>query len=355
MPIQRRWQRVILLTVLGYEGLGSLVGGSCLVATPDGRSMKMPVSLMHGTFSDFLIPGVILFALGVLNVAAFVAVLRRRRHDWIAAGLALGGLAIWFFVEIAILRELHWLHVMWGFPVILGLVAAVPLLPFQPAVMRDTWLVCGVVSTLLYLAMNIIVPLQWTGYSSASQTVSELSARGAPTRPLWVAMAIFYTVLVAAFGWGVRMAAGESRRLRIAGTLIAIYGSLGIVWVFAPMHLRPVLAAGGGTMSDTVHIALAVTTEILYLLALAFAAAALGRSFRVYSLGTLALLVAFAIPVFRESPRVGANQSTPLIGVWERLDIGVVLLWLAVLAIALLVRAHAGERRPPAHALAQPA
>ena len=73
---QRRWQRITLLTVLGYEGLGSLTGGALLVAGPDGRTMDMPVRLMHGTFTDFLIPGIILFGLGLLNVAAFFAVLR---------------------------------------------------------------------------------------------------------------------------------------------------------------------------------------------------------------------------------------------------------------------------------------
>ncbi len=118
---QRTWQRVTLLTILGYEGAGALLGGTLLVAKPDGRYMDIPVSVMHGTFSDFLIPGLILFALGLLNVAAFVGVLRRRRWDWLGAGVALGGLAVWFFVEIVILRELHWLHVMWGFPVLLGI------------------------------------------------------------------------------------------------------------------------------------------------------------------------------------------------------------------------------------------
>src|SRR6185436_7952968 len=54
---QRTWQRVILLIVLGYEGLGGLAGGGLLVAKPDGSLMEMPVALMHGTFSDFLIPG----------------------------------------------------------------------------------------------------------------------------------------------------------------------------------------------------------------------------------------------------------------------------------------------------------
>ena len=64
--------------MLGYEGLGSLLGGALLVAGPDGRFMDMPVGLMHGTFADFLIPGTILLGLGLLNVAAFFAILRRR-------------------------------------------------------------------------------------------------------------------------------------------------------------------------------------------------------------------------------------------------------------------------------------
>lgn len=126
---QRKWQRITLLTVLGLEAAGALLGGSLLVAKPDGRYMDMPVSMMHGTFPDFLIPGVILFGLGLLNVAAFIGVLRRSRWDWIGAGLALGGMAVWFVVEIAIIRGVHWAQALWGFPVILGALVVVPLLP----------------------------------------------------------------------------------------------------------------------------------------------------------------------------------------------------------------------------------
>lgn len=352
---QRLWQRIILLVVLGYEGLGALAGGSLLVARPDGRLMEMPVGIMHGAFQDFLIPGIILFGLGVLNVVTFFVVLRKSRFDWLAAGLATGGLAIWFLVEIVILRELHWLHAMWGLPVILGGVVALPLLPFRRASVRDFWLSCGIASSLLYVAMNVVVAGQWPGYSSASQTVSELSAVGAPTRPLWVILALVYTLLVTGFGWGVRMAAGENRRLRVAGVLIAIYGALGILWIFAPMHQREVLAAGGGTIKDTMHIALAVATQVLYLLALGFTAAALGTAFRRYSIATVLVLLAFGVQTFREAPSVGANQPTPLIGVWERINIGVFLAWMIVLAIVLLARSHATSRRAPLHALAQPA
>jgi len=353
---QRRWQRIILLIVLACEGLGSLTGGALLVARPDGRYMDMPVEIMHGTFADFLIPGIILFGLGLLNVVAFFAVLRRRPTDWMWAGLALGGLAIWFLVEIIILRELHWLHVMWGFPVILGLTMAIPLLPFRTDAIRDAWLICGPISSLLYVAMNVIVPTRWPEYSPAAQTVSELSAVAAPTRPLWVVLGLLYTLLVVAFGWGVRMAAGDDRRLRVAGILIAVYGALGIVWPFAPMHQREVLAAGGGSFSDTLHVALGVATEVIYLLALGFAAAALGTAFRLYSIATFFIVLLFGVQMIREAPAIGTNGPTPLIGVWERINIGVFLIWMTVLAVALLVRGHAKDRRrTPVRALAQPA
>jgi hypothetical protein len=345
MATQRKWQRIILLAVLIYEGLGGLVGGSLLMARPDGRLMDMPVGIMHGTFADFLIPGAILFALGGLGVGAFLAVLRRNRADWIWAGLSIGGWAVWFFVEIVILRELHWLHVMWGFPVLLGGVAAVPLLPFRPATMRDAWLVCGIVSSLLYVALNVITVMQWPAYDWVSQVPSELSAVGAPTRPLWVVMGMLYTVLVTAFGWGVRMSGGENRKLRVVGVLIAAYGALGLVWPFAPMHLREALAAGGGDFRDTLHVVLAAVTVTLYLLALGIAAAALGRGFRIYSAVSFIALLAFAALTFGEAPDVAKNLPTPHIGLWERASIAVFLLWVIVLAVARLYSPSNQARR----------
>jgi hypothetical protein len=343
--MQKAWQRFVLLLVLGYEGLGALAGGALLLAGPDGHYMKIPATVMHGAFPDFVIPGALLLALGGLSLIAFYGVLRRRRWDWLGAGLALGGWAVWFFVEIVVVDELVWLHAMWGLPVLFGMAAAVPLLPLPAATLRDLWLACGILSSLLYVAMNVVVPARWPAYDSASQTVSELSAVGAPTRPLWVVMGLVYTLLVTAFGRGVRMAAGADRRLSIAGLLIAVYGALGVVWPFAPMHLRPVLAAGGATFADTMHLALGVATELIYLLALGFAAAALGRAFRLYSLATFGVLLGFGVMTFREARAVGADLPTPLIGVWERINIGVFLLWVIVLALVLLARGQARAAR----------
>jgi hypothetical protein len=201
---------------------------------------------------------------------------------------------------------------------------------------RKSLLVCGILSSLLYVAMTIFVAMQWEGYSSASQTISELSAIDAPTRSLWAVPGAIYTVLVTAFGWGVWKSPGRNRALRIAGGLIVAYGSFGVLWPFAPMHLRETLAAGGGTLSDTMHLVLASVTVLLMLLAISFAAAAFGARFRVYSIATLVILVAFGALTFLDAPRLAANLPTPWMGVWERINVGVFLLWVVVLATTLL-------------------
>jgi hypothetical protein len=202
--------------------------------------------------------------------------------------------------------------------------------------LRKTLLVCGILSSMLYVAMTVVVAMQWEGYSSTSQTISELSAIGAPTRPVWVRLGAIYTVLVTAFGWGIWRSAGRNRALRIVGSLILAYGLLGVLWPLAPMHLRAVLAAGGGTWTDTLHLVLASVTVLLMLLAIVCAASAFGKPFRRYCIATLAILVAFGALTFVDAPRLAANLPTPWMGVWERINLGVFLLWVAVLAVALL-------------------
>jgi len=201
-------------------------------------------------------------------------------------------------------------------------------------------LVGGIASSLLYVAMNVFVPMQWEGYSSVSQTVSELSAVGAPTRPLWVSLAIVYSGLGAAFGWAVWSMAGRNRRFRMLGGLIVVNALIGLAW--PPMHQREVLAAGGGTLTDTLHIVWTVVTNVLFMFQIGLAAALFGTRFRFYSITTMVMLVVFGVLTGMDAPRLEANLPTPWIGVWERIGIGVFMLWFAVLA-AVLLRAKDAE------------
>lgn len=179
----------------------------------------------------------------------------------------------------------------------------------EPMVFRSALLMCGALASLLYAAMNIYFPMQWDAYSSFSQTVSELSAVGAPTRPLWIVLGGVYALLLAAFGYGVWQSAQRNRPLRVVGGLLFANGIFSLAW--PPMHQREVLAIG-------------------------FGAAAFGKRFRFYSVATLVVLLAFGVLTGLDGANVAANLPTPLIGVWERINIGAFLLWVVVLANALL-------------------
>ncbi len=340
---RRPGHRFLLLLILGYEGAGALLGGILLVADPDGHLMDMPVRILHGVFVDFLVPGIILLALGLLSSAAFVMVFRRKAAGPILAVAVLSAFVVWFSVEIAILRELHWLHFMWGLPVYLGFIGVIPMVAHGPDGVRKVLLLCGMLSSALYVVMTSAIPLLWPMYNSASQTISEISAVGAPTRPIWVWLGMLYTILVVAFGMGVVKSAGGRRALKAAGILLMVYGALGVLWPFAPMHLRETLAAGGGDVRDVMHIALGGFTELIYLLALGFAAAASGKAFRIYSAATFLVLMVFGILMSADASGIALNRPTPLLGVWERINIGIFLAWMVLLA-AVLLRSESSDR-----------
>ena len=203
-------------------------------------------------------------------------------------------------------------------------------------------LLCGIASSVLYGLM--IWTIRYEGYSLLSQAPSELTAIGAPTRALWAQLGWIYTALLTAFGFGLWKSAGPNREVRVVSGLILAYASLGFLWPFAEMHQREVLAAGGGTLSDSLHVVLAAVTVLLMFAAIAVAATAFGKRFRVYSIATIVVLLAFGLLTFAEAPRLQANLPTPWMGLWERINISVFLLWAVVLAALLLQTGTAQEK-----------
>jgi len=202
--------------------------------------------------------------------------------------------------------------------------------------LQTLFLFCGILSSLLYVSLNIVAVMLYKGYSPVSQTVSELSAIGTPTRSLWVSLVTLYSMLVIAFGLGVWKSAADSRRLRVVAIMLIADAVIGFFW--PPMHQREVLAAGGKTITDTLHIIFTAVTVPLMMLAIGFGAAALGRKFRIFSIITLLILIVAGILTSIDGPKIEANLPTPFIGVWERINIGVYMLWVVVLAIILLRR-----------------
>lgn len=342
-PKQTLYERVILLSVIAYEALGCLSGGAMLTIAPDGSLMKMPVELMRGTFTDFLIPGIILLGLGILNTIAFFTVLRRSRTDWVWTSLALGGLIIWFWVEIIVIQEFHWLHAMWGLPVILGAIAAVPLFPGKT---ERRLLFCGIISSLWFIASDLIASNLWAEYSFTGQAFSELTAIEAPTRSFLVHVSgIPYNLLLIAFATGVWKISAYFRRkarLRIITVLILAHVVSGFCGgSLFPMHSRG--EAEEMTMTDTRHIIFTAIEVSSMLLVLFLSLPLFNKRFRNYTLFTIALLVLGGGIAALYAPAVAANMPTPGLGIIERLNIYGFMIWLIVFAWVLRAETNTGE------------
>jgi len=184
--------------------------------------------------------------------------------------------------------------------------------------------------------MNIFVPYGFNGYNSASMTVSELSAIGAPTRTIWVLLGILYSLMFGVFSLGVRQSSANNKALRKTSVLLIMYTVANLVWPFFPMHQRAALAAGESSFSDTMHLVMAGVTVLIMVSAMGFSALAFGLKFKVYALASIVTQLCFGILTSIEAPGVDRNLPTPTIGIWERINIGVFLLWVAVLSVVLL-------------------
>jgi CubicO group peptidase (beta-lactamase class C family) len=204
------------------------------------------------------------------------------------------------------------------------------------SLLRQALLLCGILAALLYVTTDVVGGIRYPGYSFYSQAVSELMAIGAPSERFVDPLFITYGLLLGGFGVGVlREGRHRSRALRTTGALLMAQAVLGFTGpTLFEMHQR-----GAGIPSgDLPHIVLTALLVLLTLLAIAFGAFALGKRFRIYSMATLLAMIAFGVITAPYGARLAAGQPTPGLGLFERADIYSSLLWVAVLAIALLHR-----------------
>jgi hypothetical protein len=201
-------------------------------------------------------------------------------------------------------------------------------------VARKALLVCGIASSLLYVVATMLGAMQWPGYSTIDQSVSELIGINATSAPFVVPLYFIYSLLIYAFGLGVWMSAGQKRAVRVAAVLMVAKEVLGLVGLlFARVHLRGIEP----TMSDTIHVIItAVGVFLCVFPAMGFGATAFGKKFRLYSIVTILVSLLFGALGGAAAVGIATNLPTPWLGVYERICIFSYLLWIAVLAIALL-------------------
>jgi hypothetical protein len=188
----------------------------------------------------------------------------------------------------------------------------------------------------------IAAPL-YGGYSWLDQAVSELSADGAPTRPLLVAMAPVWSALLFAFGLGIWRAGASRRWLRALGAVIAVHGLWSLAWIWFPMSSRADLATGGPGGERHRSPRPRHDDGIFVIGELALAAAAFGNRFRVYAAASAVVMLVSGSLTSSWPAKIEAGEATPWMGLFERISIVTWLAFLVVVALTLIRQRH--ERR----------
>jgi len=204
---------------------------------------------------------------------------------------------------------------------------------------RKVLLLCGLLSSLLYVATDLLASWRYEGYSLIDQNYSELLASGAPTRSFMLLASVVYNLLVAAFGAGVWTSASPKRTARITGALMVGYAVLSMV---TPLFFQMDMRGAKVTPRGSLHGPMTAVMSLFILLSMGFGAFIRGKRFRLYSFATIVILIVFGGLTSLQVPRLAAGQSTPWMGLTERINIYATMIWFAVLAIALL----RAEKRP---------
>jgi len=185
----------------------------------------------------------------------------------------------------------------------------------------------------MYGIADAIAGMSWGRYSFIDHTISELGAIGAPSRPLFSMMLIPVYLIFVVFAVGVWRHAFERRGLKIAAGFMLGFGVLALtVGQFVPMQSRGVEQG----LSGALHLIEGAVATVCVLVAMVFAAIALGKRFRIYTVVTICLMGVFGLWSGLDAPKLEAGLETPWLGLKERIFWYAYQLWFAVLAVTLL-------------------
>jgi hypothetical protein len=113
----------LIFVLHAFVGIGGMAGGLAAILNPEAP-MGAPVDMLKNSpFSNFLIPGIILFAIiGLGNLISAITMLFKSRFQGYISSVFSWALVIWIVVQCIMLREIVFLHVLFF---IIGLVEAV--------------------------------------------------------------------------------------------------------------------------------------------------------------------------------------------------------------------------------------
>ena len=118
----KRIYRVLFILHV-FVGLGAMGGGMMAILNPQGPGGMAVDSLKNSPFSNFLIPGIILFTIvGLGNIFSSITLLFKSRFQGYISSVFGWALVIWIIVQCIMLNVVVHLHVIFF---IIGLVQAI--------------------------------------------------------------------------------------------------------------------------------------------------------------------------------------------------------------------------------------
>lgn len=99
----------ILLTLVG---IGAVAAGLGLLLEPDGGGVGLPLDLLaNSPFEDFLIPGIVLFAVnGIASLIGAVLAFRKHRYTGIATMVLGFAMLIWISTQVYWIGWQSWMQ-----------------------------------------------------------------------------------------------------------------------------------------------------------------------------------------------------------------------------------------------------
>lgn len=113
----------VLLCLHWFVGIGAMAGGSMAILNPYNPG-GMPIdSLNNSPFSNFLIPGIILFTvIGLGNIFSAISMIFKSKYQGYISSIFSWALVIWIIVQCIMLRLIVHLHIIFF---IIGLIQGI--------------------------------------------------------------------------------------------------------------------------------------------------------------------------------------------------------------------------------------
>jgi len=198
------------------------------------------------------------------------------------------------------------------------------------------WLgLAGALSAVVYAAHVIVGGLLWQGYSHLTQTISELTADGAPDASLLRVFTTVYGVLALIFAAWLIFALRRTsvKRTAIVGAVLLF------VMEFASLVGYGLFPLRGGTEMDPENMGHLIVTGIVVVCTIGsvlLCGIGLRRTAGLKALGVFSLVCVGIIVVSGGMTPVAMANDLPVAGLIERINIFTLQTWVFVMSAALV-------------------